>query len=581
VRNFNTPGYLNTMSARTVYGICFILALTAAYACWCRAPMIWDGAYQFNATLIMQQPYYYLTRFHTYLLWWPTVWASRLTSNTGILQAIYGLPFLLAPLLAVVLSWWMVHKHAPHLILWVIFGVAAGSLPGQIFVINDSIFQQHLFWPIFMGMLVPLTWPKRIVIAILAVFQFVHPLGVALFFGAMVAMLCVAAVDRKNRRRNLIRAGIMLVLFGLTTSKIIITNHIPSLADGYAADEARLSTAIDRWSWGVRGWPLQGLWFMWAAAAMLFIRTRLNGRLKNSGAVSLAIALAAALALMAYEYRRAPLQGAPGALACIAFFAFVLQYRRPGGPSRIIALLPILCIIVATVCWIHWASDGSLWWKAIDYRRWVGPLTAPFFLLATLDAMTDALWRNRGGDAIQAAEYGTATPKSLEPNYGTGPQSAPNAPALAPKSLRDCAGLILAATFAIVLGLQCTVYHRDSEKMMAQVMQYPASVVPESALGWIAGTPLDHWAVSDYVTAMQGKTPMKLLLDPRSVEHIYENPPKVPHWDFYPGASPKHPDVPPGPVGWFDMRPLLKKLKTEPRPADLGPERLDAKTTPE
>ena len=56
--------------------------------------MIWDGAYQFNATLIMQRPYFYLTRFHTFFLWWPTVWASRVTTNMTLLETIYGLPFL-------------------------------------------------------------------------------------------------------------------------------------------------------------------------------------------------------------------------------------------------------------------------------------------------------------------------------------------------------------------------------------------------------------------------------------------------------------------------------------------------------
>ena len=41
---------------RFIHWIAAILTLTAVYACWCRAPLIWDGAYQFNATLIMQRP---------------------------------------------------------------------------------------------------------------------------------------------------------------------------------------------------------------------------------------------------------------------------------------------------------------------------------------------------------------------------------------------------------------------------------------------------------------------------------------------------------------------------------------------
>src|SRR5579862_2961303 len=120
------------MTARHVYAVAALLALTACYACWCHAPLIWDGAYQFNATLIMQKPYFYLTRFHTYFLWWPTVWASRVTSNVPLLQAIFGLPFLLAPVFGLLVSWWIVRKQAPYLMIWVIFGVATATLPGQI-----------------------------------------------------------------------------------------------------------------------------------------------------------------------------------------------------------------------------------------------------------------------------------------------------------------------------------------------------------------------------------------------------------------------------------------------------------------
>ena len=38
------------MSSRYVYAIAAILTLSAGYGCWCRAPLIWDGAYQFSNT---------------------------------------------------------------------------------------------------------------------------------------------------------------------------------------------------------------------------------------------------------------------------------------------------------------------------------------------------------------------------------------------------------------------------------------------------------------------------------------------------------------------------------------------------
>src|SRR6476660_7978045 len=74
-----------------------LLAFTGIFACVCDAPMIWDGAYQFAFSLIKQRPYFYLTRFHSYVLWLPMVWLSRFTDNLTVLKFAYGLPFTLAP----------------------------------------------------------------------------------------------------------------------------------------------------------------------------------------------------------------------------------------------------------------------------------------------------------------------------------------------------------------------------------------------------------------------------------------------------------------------------------------------------
>src|SRR5438270_393744 len=159
-------------SDRFVYWVALVLTATAAYACWCGTPMIFDGAYQLFYSLRAQEPYKYLTRFHSWVLWWPCVWLSRYTTNYTALVTAYGLPFLLAPVVGVLGSWWVVRRHAPWLIVWAVFGIAAATLPGQVFVINDSIFQQHLFWPIFLGAMVPLKAWQRITLLVLAVFQF-------------------------------------------------------------------------------------------------------------------------------------------------------------------------------------------------------------------------------------------------------------------------------------------------------------------------------------------------------------------------------------------------------------------------
>src|SRR5436305_7692358 len=107
---------------RLAYGVAWILAAAGVYTCWCDTPMIWDGAYQFCLTLISDHPYSYLTRFHSFLLWIPVWLLSHVTSNLTVLKMAYGLPFTLAPAASVLLSWWVVRRRAPHLIVWAILG---------------------------------------------------------------------------------------------------------------------------------------------------------------------------------------------------------------------------------------------------------------------------------------------------------------------------------------------------------------------------------------------------------------------------------------------------------------------------
>lgn len=162
---------MSETSERPAWLLTLTLAAAGLFACFCKLPLIWDGAYQFNRTLLLDSAYYYPPRFHSWIVWQPLVLAMRFTDNVTLLQAIYGMPFLLAPALGLILSWWVIRRHAPHLLVWVVFGVAAGPLPGQVFAINDTILQQHLFWPVFVGVLMPLSIRQRVVLTFLALMQ--------------------------------------------------------------------------------------------------------------------------------------------------------------------------------------------------------------------------------------------------------------------------------------------------------------------------------------------------------------------------------------------------------------------------
>src|SRR6188768_2061615 len=106
------------MSSRVVGIAVVLLSVAAIFACVFELPLIWDGGSQLAVTLIEQKPFVYLTRVHTWFMWWPTVWLSRVTEDQTALLLAYGLPFLLAPALSVAMSWWFVRRHASALVVW-------------------------------------------------------------------------------------------------------------------------------------------------------------------------------------------------------------------------------------------------------------------------------------------------------------------------------------------------------------------------------------------------------------------------------------------------------------------------------
>ncbi|CAN5789017.1 hypothetical protein BH20VER1_BH20VER1_21330 [soil metagenome] len=426
-----------------------IFVLVALYLTWTGVALIYDGAYQLVVTLVNGSPFYHVTRYHSWVVWQPVVWLSPHTSSLALLQALYALPFLLAPAVGLALSWWMVRKHAPHLIVWAIFGIAATTLPGQIFVINDSIFQQHLFWPVFLGILVPLRTAQRVVLCMLALFQLSHPIGAVLMSGAAVAAAGVGILRAEERRRYFLRAAIALLFAAVCVAKILLW------PDTYAQQEFTWTAAYERFAAGVRGWPGLGLIGVYAAA-------------------------------------------------------WFLRKDR--------ARLVLLSLLLAAGCWIWWAADVRLWPDAaLNYRRWIVPLTAPFFALA--------VWEYVKGAA------GSAT-------------------------LRHRATAALPLLFAAVLCLQATHWRNAVAQLSAELEKMPEAVVTLESLPFMKDTPLEHWGTTALSILLQGRQPRRLIVQQASLPLLEKGVPL--------SAS----DVKPAErSGWFDftsLQPLVGAGREEP-----------------
>lgn len=436
------------MTPRTIRSVVLLLALAAFVACACMLPLIWDGGYQLSVSLIQQKAYYYLTRFHSGLLWQPMVALSKVTDNRMALVFAYGLPFLLAPALSVAVSWWFVKKDAPRLAVWAVCG-AAVSLPGQAFVINDSVLQHALAWPVFLGALVRLSVAQRCVWLLLAGFQFSHQIGVIVLF-------CVAFAAWRNGTRGTFVASVVLLL--LAVAKVVWIS-VPAWAgvyfDSYAAQEASLSSALFAFATGVFGLPLIGLVLLWLAAAK-FSQTDAD------------------------ETR---------------YWKWAL-----GGLAA----------------WIVWSLIPPFWASAINYRRWIIPLAVPFFWLALADARRTNTVTSRW---------------------------------------RDRLGLAIAVTFFIVITAQSVAWRAQLGGLLSELRLSTKAVVSAKELPSLKGSQLDHWGITTTVMFMQGKAPAQYLAyDDESLAAISREPHQIPLWKPH-LVSPE-----PGAEGWFDHRPLVKRM---------------------
>jgi hypothetical protein len=430
--------------------------------------MLWDGAYQFCCSLVADKPFAYLSRFHSGVVWQPMVWLAHGTDNLRVLKMAYGAPFCLAPLAGALLSWWIVRRQAPHLMLWALFGVAIAPLPGQIFMVNDSIFQVHFWWPVFFATFLPVSRVQLGVILLVSLLQLSHPIGIGICGLCAVAALAFARWGTPERRSALLGwAGwhAALAIGGIVKLKI--------WPDLYAAQEASLPKVLETFAGGVIPCA-PGLLAAWTAAA-LFLWMRAQP-----------------------------------------------ESQRARSCAR--AALPLLALTGIT--WGCWASLPLLWQAAINYRRWVFPMSMPFLLAAGWE-----LWHRAR-------------------------LAKPDAPAV--QRRRDWAGVGVACIFFLVLGLQSYGWSRQFQKLSDQVAVWRSVWIKEQDLEWTIFTPLDHWGIAAQVIVAQGRQPRVLFAGPGDEEKALETPARFslsPWNQFAPETMPPR---------WFDWSVVLRETRKFP-----------------
>jgi hypothetical protein len=231
---------LGAMQVRSSYRHVWIFlacsALALGIAGWIGGALSFSGSAFFFALIEHQALHQPFGRYSTAPFQLPALVASSVTNSLVVLRHLFGLGYAVAPFGALLVSWLVVRKRAPQLIVWPVIGITVVCLPGLLCLIQESPIVAEWAWPLLLLTLVALDnrWTVLVAVA-LAVFVFfcsANSLGVFLVVAA--AALVRAAVQPAMRSRLLIWGVAMLVAapleYGLRNSDFTAPAHKVSLS---------------------------------------------------------------------------------------------------------------------------------------------------------------------------------------------------------------------------------------------------------------------------------------------------------------------------------------------------------------
>ena len=230
------------------------------------ATLLYDGAWFLFQVVDLDRIQVPQLRITFGFLQWPLLIAARLTDSFPTLRIIYSIPLVIAPLVSLLVSWWIVRKEAPHLIVWPALGVLLVDLPGQMHWIATSIRTNQLFWPILLAIFIGLPDRTLPVVSILFVLiLFLHP-QVSVFLLAGACAAAFIAWRRPDIRSRILGATAVFVFGSLFRASV--------LQSGYESEEASFSNQVAQWERSVLGFPAWALLLVAIAAFTIFLRAR-------------------------------------------------------------------------------------------------------------------------------------------------------------------------------------------------------------------------------------------------------------------------------------------------------------------
>jgi hypothetical protein len=306
-----------------------VFAIPLVVAVFTDAALTWDGAYLLFRTLDTGIPIIPHDRLLDAPIHRPVLWVNAFTNSLPVLRATFGVVHVITPLIVLALSWWVVRKDAPALIIWPVLSIGLATLPGQINFISEGIKTNQLIWPILLAVLIGLPARAIPMLAVVSVaIMFLHPASVLMLAAVSAAALVVGSLQPGNRDRLY---PVAICIFAAAVLRYGM------IADKYETDS--MSVEIMR--------------RQWRNAAM----------------------------------------GLPGISLALTFLVMVLIIAAGATKSfsRELRVLVIGLVALAGGVLMPWALEPARWWDALEFRGPANVVTLAAAGFAFLDAIW-AIW---------------------------------------------------------------------------------------------------------------------------------------------------------------------------------------------
>ncbi len=417
--------------------------------------LAWDGSYTLFSILDTQSPQVSYGRITQLPLHWIVVRVSQVTGDLTVLRTTFISVYAAITLLALAAAWWIVRSRegTEPLFVWAAIGIGLGTLPGQVCAVCQSMLSVQLFYPILLAILIRI--PRRtvpIVVLIAVAIFFLHPAALALFPIAVALALLIGGRYPNERRRMWLWA----LAFGALS--VVAWLRFILFRSDYETGELSLKVLTAHFYNAVAGIPIVALACVWFAALLIF----LDPLVKVSTAIPLSNA--------PFD----PAQAKPGEEGIRAQKARLSALL---GATNALYFVTLASLLTAGLLLIIWASDPHRWAKAIDFREWVPFLSLPLLLIPALEVAVG-----------QVADLSRTWPQRSR--------------------LIQLTGLI----FFAVISIQGLNWLNLADRLRETMRESPATCLSGLSLGWLQGTPLEHWSLTANSLVLQERRPEKLVM---------------------------------------------------------------------